>query len=53
MIDEGRKLLYTLSEKGAIEVWDISTDCSYVKRVMRLSQNDIVNAASNILKYYS
>lgn len=37
-----------LSEKGAIEVWDISDNSA--RRITRISQNDITNAASNIIK---
>lgn len=43
IIDNDRNLLYTLTEKGAIELWDLCDNSA--KRVTRLSQNDITNAA--------
>lgn len=50
VVDNSRHLLYTLTEKGAIEAWDIGTDASVTRRIARMSQNDIVHQASNILK---
>lgn len=47
-IDNQRNLLYTLSEKGAIEAWDLSDNSA--RRITRMSQNDIANAASNAIK---
>lgn len=47
-IDNQRSLLYILSEKGAIEAWDLS-DYS-ARRITRMSQSDIANAASNAIK---
>lgn len=41
-------MLYLLTEKGAIEAWDLA-DCS-ARRITRLSQNDIANAANNVIK---
>lgn len=49
-IDSTRQLLYALSEKGAIEAWFIGTDPNSMRRIARISQNDIVHQASNILK---
>lgn len=37
-----------LSEKGAIEVWDISDNSA--RRITRISLSDITNAASNLVK---
>ncbi len=48
IVDDSRCLLYTLSEKGAIEAWDLSDNGT--KRVARLSQNDIAGYAGTILK---
>lgn len=48
--DNTRQLLYVLTEKGAIEAWDIGADASDTRRIARLTQNDIVHQASNILK---
>lgn len=50
VVDDTRHLLYTLTEKGAIEAWDIGKEASDAKRVARLSQNEIVQRASSILK---
>lgn len=49
-VDNSRRLLYALTEKGAIEAWDIGTDANSVKRIARVSQNDIVFSAGNILR---
>lgn len=50
VVDSSRHLLYTLSEKGAIEAWDIGADLSSVRRLARLSQNDIAHQAGSVLK---
>lgn len=47
-IDNQRNMLYVLTEKGAIEAWDISENSA--RRIMRMSQNDITNAAINHIK---
>lgn len=48
VMDNSRNLLFTLSEKGAIEAWDLSENGT--RRIARLSQNDIASYAANILK---
>lgn len=48
MIDDQRNLLYILSEKGAIEAWDLSDNSA--RRITRLSQNEIANASANVIK---
>lgn len=50
-VDNSRKLLYILTEKGAIEAWDLGSDHSCTRRIARISSNDIVMQASNVLKY--
>ncbi|XP_067621641.1 nuclear pore complex protein Nup154 [Eurosta solidaginis] len=50
VIDDNRQLLYTLTEKGAVEAWNIGTDCSSTRRFARVSQAEIVQRASGILK---
>lgn len=50
VVDDSRRLLYVLTEKGAIEAWDIGTDSNQMRRLSRVSQNDISYTASNILK---
>lgn len=50
VIDSSRHLLYALTEKGAIEAWYIGTDSNSMRRIARISQNDIVHQASNVLK---
>lgn len=47
-VDNQRNLLYILTEKGAIEAWDLSDNSA--RRITRLSQNEIANAAANIIK---
>ena len=48
VVDDSRKLLYTLTANGAIEAFDIDEQAT--RRIARLSQNEIVSLASNILK---
>lgn len=50
VVDNSRRLLYTLSEKGAIEAWDLGEDATETRRIARVTQNDMVHQASNILK---
>lgn len=52
-VDNSRQLLYVLTEKGAIEAWDIGKDAQTTRRIARISQNDIVHHASNVLKWVS
>jgi nuclear pore complex protein Nup155 len=47
-IDSQRQILYTLSEKGAIEAWDITNGSA--RSIFRQSQNDIANTAASIMK---
>ncbi|XP_055597782.1 nuclear pore complex protein Nup154 [Uranotaenia lowii] len=49
-IDNSRKLLYALTEKGAIEAWDIGGDSNSVKRIARVTQNEIASSAGNVLR---
>lgn len=49
-VDNSRNLLYTLTEKGSIEVWDLGSDSNTTRRVTRLSQIDIAFQAGNVLK---
>ena len=49
-IDDSRNLLYILTEKGAIECWDIGSDVNQMRRIARMSQNDITLHASNVLR---
>lgn len=49
VVDNTRHLLYTLTEKGAIEAWAIGTDADSTRRIARISQNDMALQASRIL----
>lgn len=49
VVDDSRHFLYTLSEKGAIEAWDLGTSSEATRRLSRISQNDIAYHARNIL----
>ncbi|KAL9930126.1 nuclear pore complex protein Nup154 isoform 1-T2 [Glossina fuscipes fuscipes] len=49
-IDNSRQLLYVLTEKGSIEAWDMGRDCNTMRRIAKLTQNEIVQSASNIVK---
>ncbi|XP_017059277.1 nuclear pore complex protein Nup154 [Drosophila ficusphila] len=48
-IDNSRKLLYVLTEKGSIEAWDISTDYNNARRLGRITQSDITNQAVSLI----
>lgn len=50
VIDNNRQLLYTLTEKGSIEAWNMGSDCNSMRRFARISQNEITQRASSILK---
>ncbi|MEE6458037.1 hypothetical protein FKM82_000160 [Ascaphus truei] len=49
-IDNSRNILYTRSEKGLIQVYDLGHDGHGMSRVASLSQNSIVAAAGNIAR---
>ncbi|KAF9410958.1 hypothetical protein HW555_010090, partial [Spodoptera exigua] len=49
-VDNSRNILYTLSEKGCIEVFDLGPDGEGLSRVVRLTQGKIVSSAFDIVK---
>nr|KAF6490461.1 nucleoporin 155 [Molossus molossus] len=49
-IDNSRNILYTRSEKGVIQVYDLGNDGQGMSRVASVSQNSIVSAAGNIAR---
>ncbi|XP_015195862.1 nuclear pore complex protein Nup155 [Lepisosteus oculatus] len=49
-IDNSRNTLYTRSEKGVIQVYDLGVDGQGMSRVAGMSQNSIVSAAGNIAR---
>lgn len=49
-IDNSRNILYTRSEKGVIQVYDLGHDGQGMSRVASVSQNAIVSAAGNIAR---
>lgn len=49
-IDNSRHILYALSEKGCIEVFDLGKDGEGLSRVVRLTQGKIVSSAVDIVK---
>lgn len=50
-IDESLKALYTRSDKGSIQVYDLSSDGKTVTKVAEMSSTSITKTAANILKY--
>ncbi|XP_073824814.1 nuclear pore complex protein Nup154 [Musca autumnalis] len=48
--DKSRNLLYVLTEKGCIEVWDMGQDFNSMRRLTKVTQNEIAQSASNIIK---
>ncbi|XP_063068284.1 nuclear pore complex protein Nup155 isoform X2 [Engraulis encrasicolus] len=49
-IDDSRNILYTRSEKGVLQVYDLGADGLGMSRVASMSQNAIVSAAGNIAR---
>ncbi|KAL0842019.1 hypothetical protein ABMA28_014235 [Loxostege sticticalis] len=49
-VDNSRNILYTLSEKGCIEVFDLGADGEGLSRVVRFTQGKIVSSAVDIVK---
>ncbi|XP_010154802.1 PREDICTED: nuclear pore complex protein Nup155 isoform X2 [Eurypyga helias] len=49
-IDNSRNILYTRSEKGVLQVYDLGHDGEGMTRVTSLSQNAIVSAAGSIAR---
>ncbi|XP_009986743.1 PREDICTED: nuclear pore complex protein Nup155-like, partial [Tauraco erythrolophus] len=49
-IDNSRNILYTRSEKGVLQVYDLGQDGQGMTRVTSLSQNAIVSAAASIAR---
>ncbi|XP_041977071.1 nuclear pore complex protein Nup154 [Aricia agestis] len=49
-VDNTRHILYTLSEKGCIEVFDLGSDGEGLSKVVRLTQGKIVSLAVDIVK---
>ncbi|KAJ8961865.1 hypothetical protein NQ318_021483 [Aromia moschata] len=49
-VDNSRHLLYTLTEKGAIEVCDLGEKGNSFSRVTKLSQSSLVTQAMNTVK---
>ncbi|XP_077377785.1 nuclear pore complex protein Nup155-like isoform X2 [Festucalex cinctus] len=48
-VDNSRNTLYTRSEKGVLQVYDLGADGQSMSRVASMSQNDIASAAAGIL----
>ncbi|GBP10894.1 Nuclear pore complex protein Nup154 [Eumeta japonica] len=49
-VDNSRHILYTLSEKGCIEVFDLGDDGQSLSKVTKLTQGKIVSLACDIVK---
>lgn len=39
-----------LTEKGSIEAWDMGQDCNTMRRIAKVTQNEIAQSAGNIIK---
>ncbi|KAM7353005.1 nuclear pore complex protein Nup154 [Cochliomyia hominivorax] len=50
LIDNSRNLLYVLTEKGSIEAWGMGQDCNTMRRIAKVTQNEISQSAGNIVK---
>lgn len=49
-IDNSRHILYTLTEKGSIEVYDLGDKGNTIHRVAKVGQSSIVQQAMNVVK---
>lgn len=49
-VDNSRQILYVLTERGSVEVWDLGEAGDSMARVAALSQARIVQSATNIVK---
>ena len=49
-VDESRGILYTRSEKGTIQVYDLGSDGASMTRIAAMNANSIVQAATNIAR---
>lgn len=49
-VDNSRHILFTLSEKGNIELFDLGIKGDSIKKIVKLSQSKIVSAATDIVK---
>lgn len=50
IVDNSRKLLYTLTEKSSIEAWYIGQNLTNVRRLGRITQNEIASQAVSLIK---
>ncbi|XP_068150657.1 nuclear pore complex protein Nup154 [Drosophila tropicalis] len=49
-VDNSRKLLYLLTERGSIEAWEMGKDYIQTRRLGKVTQNDIVSQCVNLIK---
>lgn len=49
-IDNSRHILYVLTEKGSIEVYDLGVAGDSLTKVTKLNQSSLVNQAVHIVK---
>lgn len=49
-VDNSRHILYTLSEKGSIECYDMGDKGNGMCRITKVSQTSLVQQAMNIVK---
>lgn len=49
-IDDSRHILYTLSDKGAIEVFDLGENGKSFSKISKMSQSTLVNHAMNTVR---
>ncbi|XP_017954054.2 nuclear pore complex protein Nup154 [Drosophila navojoa] len=50
VIDNRRSLLYILTEKSSIEAWHIGANSTSMRRLSKITQNDIACQAVNLIK---
>lgn len=51
VMDDSRHILYTRSEKGTIQVYDLGNNGQAMTRVAAIGTNSIIQSAANIARY--
>lgn len=49
-VDDSRHILYTLSDRGTVTVYDLGADGKSTSRVVCVPHNNIMNAALQVAK---
>jgi nuclear pore complex protein Nup155 len=50
-VDDSRNILYTLTEKGTIDVYDLGANGESFSRVATMSYSSLLSHAATVLRY--